>query len=130
MTTIMSPSSAHLPKYPTPPQPLTTPANGGPDPENDENLSAYGIESDAEVTPEDEAAEDNDDDGTGVNRDIPPPPVDLLYYNYSRRSLRRNTDMPLPTYGLKRARMERSARCIFNVIVATELAENQGYKML
>jgi hypothetical protein len=52
------------------------------------STSAYGTESDMQYASEtdennggeDEAADDNDgDEGTKTNRDIPPPPVDLLY---------------------------------------------------
>jgi len=69
----------HPPRYPTLPQLLKTPENDC-DPENDENLSTYDIESDAEVLPEDDskAAEDSHDEAD-VNHDIPPPPVDLFY---------------------------------------------------
>jgi hypothetical protein len=43
----------------------------------------YGIESDADVPPEDdsEAVEDSHNDGADVNHDIPPPPVDLFCNN-------------------------------------------------
>jgi hypothetical protein len=69
----------HPLKHPILPQHLTTPENDC-DPENDENLSTYyGIESDADVSPEDDS--DSHNDGADVNHDILPPPVDLFCDN-------------------------------------------------
>jgi len=102
MTTIMSPPRMHPPKHPTLPQLLTTPENDC-DPENDENLSTHGIGSDAEVPPEDdsEAAEDSHNDESRYTTSTCRPV--LRYSGRSFGSLQRNTDMPLPSYDLKRA---------------------------
>jgi hypothetical protein len=65
----MSSPRMHPPEYSTLSQLLTTPENDC-DPENDENLSTYyGIESDAEVLPEDdsEAVQDSHNGDANVN---------------------------------------------------------------